>query len=129
MNDRVSRDNGVTVDNAIIMEITSGQLFDLKKTWTLDELLHYLNEKEAKKITGLIVALEKLDAKFQLDVGIMLENNKNLTTELNTLKGKIDNLRDNLYEGLPSGEIESISLIKLIKKHIKALDDLTIEKA
>jgi len=38
------------------------------------------------------------------------------------IKQKVKIARDNLYEELPSGNINAFELIKIIKKHIRDLD-------
>jgi len=45
------------------------------------------------------------------------------------IKGILINLRNELYENLPSGDVDGFELIKVIKKHIKNLDNIinTIE--
>ena len=37
---------------------------------------------------------------------------------------ELSKLRDDLYEALPSGELDAFELIKLIKNHITKLDEL-----
>jgi hypothetical protein len=44
------------------------------------------------------------------------------------IKQKIEIVRDNLYNRLPSGEIGAFELIKIIKNHIKELDTIILEK-
>lgn len=37
---------------------------------------------------------------------------------------ELSKLRDDLYEALPSGELDAFELIKIIKSHITKLDEL-----
>jgi len=37
---------------------------------------------------------------------------------------EIEKLRDNLYNELPSGDMDSFTLIKIIQKHIKSIDNV-----
>jgi len=39
-------------------------------------------------------------------------------------KNKLINLRDELYESIPCGTVKSFDLIKIIKAHIKKLDEI-----
>ncbi len=41
-----------------------------------------------------------------------------------TTKNKLINLRDELYESVPCGTVNSFDLIKMIKAHIKKLDEI-----
>ena len=43
------------------------------------------------------------------------------------IKQKLEILRDNLYNELPSGDIDAFGLIKIIKNHIKELDTIIDE--
>lgn len=56
----------------------------------------------------------------------MTENDKKVKV-VNTkemIKENLQGLRDELYENIPTGEVNAFDLIKVIKTHIKRLDNL-----
>lgn len=62
-------------------------------------------------------------------IGILLEECRSKMEsvpkhDLDDFKELILGLRDDLYEKLPTGDVDAFALIKLIKEHIKQLDDV-----
>ena len=103
------------------------EMFDLEQELDIPPHLRWHNSKSKQEITLEEVAENEL-RKQSWDTTITLPFNggfiEGFQQGYKLAQQRIQNLRDELYNDLPIGEVNSFELIKLINNHIKKLDEL-----
>ncbi len=117
LNDEVTvtlTDHGKNIVDEYIREL------ELETRMKFDNLYKYdKNGKLSMELWNLMSLFGKC---MHIGKSQIFKDNEIELTE--TTKSKLIDLRDELYESMPCGTVNSFDLIKIIKAHIKKLDEI-----